>query len=68
MGADSCRDFLKYIIFNVSSFVPEYDQRERRGETSRVAFEMQRPRIMPRARVRDGLGGMDDDPLPLIVT
>ena len=37
----------------------EYDERERCGETSRVAFEMERPKIMP--RVRDGLGGMDDD-------
>ena len=34
----------------------EYDERERRDETSRVAFEMERPKIMP--RVRDG---MDDD-------
>ena len=35
------------------------DERERRAETSRVAFEMERPKIVP--RVRDGLGGMDDD-------
>lgn len=37
----------------------EYGQRERRGETSRIAFEMERPKIIP--RVRDGL---DDDSIP----
>ena len=36
-----------------------YDQRERSGETTRIAFEMERPKIIP--RVRDGLGGVDDD-------
>ena len=36
----------------------EFDEKERRAESSRVAFEMERPKIMP--RVRD-LGDMDDD-------
>jgi len=32
----------------VSSFVSEYHERGRRGETSRIVFEMERPKLMPR--------------------
>ena len=41
----------------------EYGQRERRGETSRIAFEMERPKITPRDG--DDLGGMDDDSISM---
>lgn len=44
----------------------EYDQRERCGETSRIAFEMERPKII--LRVRDGLGGMDDDSISMTMS
>ena len=43
----------------------KYGQMERHGESSRVAFEMERPRIVP--RVRDTLGGMDDDSMTMSV-
>ena len=43
----------------------EHGQRERRGgETSRIAFEAERPKIIP--RVRDGLGGTDDDSISMM--
>ena len=41
----------------------KYGQMERHGEISRVAFEMERPRIVP--RIRDSLGGMDDDSISM---
>ena len=41
----------------------QYGQRERPGETYRVAFEMERPKIVP--RVRDGL---DDDSISMTMS